>query len=161
GGIEPLSDLAIGDFQRTGTRHRRVELGGEARAVGAERVQLGVERLLAAVGLVPPLDFGRARIECNGRTFAGRVGGAGLGHSRQPPVAGRYGPDSTAGRRKNLLRRQAVTKRSLRCVWACRQRWTAIHRYPCEWRARPMPAFFDSPRPRARASPEQPRLAQR
>src|SRR5262249_60671222 len=118
GGAGPRSALAIGDSRGRGTRHRGVELGGEARAVGAERVQLGVERLLAAVGLVPPLDCGRERIECKRKTFAGRVDGGGLGHSRQPPWAGRYGPDSTAGRRKNLLRRQAVTKRSLQCVWA-------------------------------------------
>ena len=40
------------------------EFVGQARAVGAERVQLGVQRLLAAVGFVPPLDRGRKRIEC-------------------------------------------------------------------------------------------------
>jgi hypothetical protein len=47
-------------------------------------VQLGVQRLLAAVGFVPPLDRGRKRIECERKTLAGRVDGAGLGHPRQP-----------------------------------------------------------------------------
>ena len=81
GGIEPLGHLAIGDFQRAGARHRRIELGGETRAVGPERVQLGVQRLLAAVGLVSPLDRGRKRIECERKTFAGRVD---TGRIRQP-----------------------------------------------------------------------------
>src|SRR5262249_62223716 len=116
--------FAIGDYQRAGARHRRIELRGETRAVGAERVQLGVQRLFAAVGVVSPLDRGRKRIECERKTFAGRVDGAGLGHSRQPPGRGRYRPDSTTVWRKNLLRRQAVTKRILRCAWARRQRLT-------------------------------------
>src|SRR5262245_41016761 len=54
---------------------------------------------------------------------------------------------------KNLSRRQAVTRRSLRCVWARSQRLAQLHPRPCECRARQEPAFFDSPRPRARTSP--------
>src|SRR5262245_10617622 len=54
---------------------------------------------------------------------------------------------------KNLSRRQAVTRRSLRCVWARSQRLAQLHPRPCECRARQGPPFFDSPLPRARASP--------
>jgi hypothetical protein len=34
---------------------------------------------------VSPLDCRRKGIECERKTFAGDVDGAGLGHSRQPP----------------------------------------------------------------------------
>src|SRR5215468_10293249 len=54
---------------------------------------------------------------------------------------------------KNLSRRQAVTRRSLRCVWARSQRLAQLHPRPYECRARQGPPFFDSPLPRARASP--------
>src|SRR5262249_61452183 len=83
GGIEPVGDLAIGDFQHARARYRRIELRGETRTVGAERVQLGVQRLLAAVGLVSPLDRGRDGIECAGKTLAGARHGAGLGEYPQ------------------------------------------------------------------------------
>src|SRR5262249_9974388 len=45
------------------------------------------------------------------------------------------------------------TRRSLRCVWARSQRLAQLHPRACEGGARQEPAFFDSPRPRARASP--------
>src|SRR5262249_61392135 len=105
---------------RAGGPPGRVRLRGETRGVGAEPVARGAQRLLAAVGLMSPLDPGRKRLECERKTFAGRVDGAGLGHSRHPPGRGRYRPDSTAVWRKNLLRRQAVTKIILRCARARR-----------------------------------------
>src|SRR4030088_1009379 len=58
--------------------------------------------------------------------------------------------------RENLSARQAVRVRTLRCVTACRQRATGTCPPSCAWRARQRLAFFDSPRPRARASKEQP-----
>jgi hypothetical protein len=67
-----------------------------SRAVGAERVQLVVQRLFAAVGFVPPLDRGRQRIECKGKTFAGRVDGACFGHSLRPFGSADYIADSSA-----------------------------------------------------------------
>src|SRR5437762_14173459 len=57
-GIEPPSNLAIGAFQRPVARRSGIEFLGKARAVGAERVQLVVQRLFAAVGFVPPFDGG-------------------------------------------------------------------------------------------------------
>ena len=47
----------------------------------AERMQLGGERLLAAVGLAPPLDRRLQRVERERKTLAGGVDGARLGHS--------------------------------------------------------------------------------
>jgi len=71
-----------------------VKLRGEARTVGAKRVQLGVQRLLAAVCFVPTPDRGRQRVERKRKTSAGRVNRAGLAHSR--PLIGQYPPDSSA-----------------------------------------------------------------
>src|SRR5262249_24268792 len=84
GGIEPLGDLAIGAFQRPVARRGGVELCGETRAVSAARMQLVVERLFAAVGLVPAFDGGGKRIERQSKTFASRIDSAGFDHSRQP-----------------------------------------------------------------------------
>jgi hypothetical protein len=47
-------------------------------------MQLIVQRLFAAVGLVPPLDRGGKRKERQGKTFACRIDSAGFDHSRQP-----------------------------------------------------------------------------
>src|SRR5262249_19245245 len=102
-------------LQRLGARRGGVELGGEPQAVGAERVELGVERLLAVIRIAPPLDRGRQRVERERKTFAGRIDGAWLAHSpRIPsmsanssiPVAG---PNTRANRRpqgdENMLHR--------------------------------------------------------
>ena len=43
-----------------------VKFRGEARTVGAERIQLGVQRLLAAVSLMATLDCSRQRVERKG-----------------------------------------------------------------------------------------------
>src|SRR5919109_5017572 len=88
GGIEPLGDLAIGCLQRPIARGRGVELRGKARAIGAERMQLSVECLLAAIRLVPPLHGSRKRIEREGKTFAGGLDGARFRHSRPTPSLG-------------------------------------------------------------------------
>src|SRR5437763_9206177 len=108
-GIEPPSNLAIGAFQRPVARRSGIEFLGKARAVGAERVQLVVQRLFAAVGFVPPFDGGSQRIERKGETFAGRIDGACFGHSRRPFGSADYIADSSAVCRKNLLRAQAVS----------------------------------------------------
>src|SRR6266480_5072018 len=153
GGVEPLSDFTIHAFQRAAARGRGIKLRRKPRAVGAKRVQLRVKSLLAAIGLVPPLDSGGERIERKRKTLAGDVDGAPFGHPPWPlarPITVRIRQPCGG---KNLSRQQAVTRRSLRCVWARSQRLTQIHPRPCECRARQEPAFFDSPGPRARASP--------
>src|SRR5438876_7514071 len=153
GGIEPLSDFTIHAFQRAAARGRGIKLRRKPRAVGAKRVQLRVKSLLAAIGLVPPLDSGGERIERKRKTLAGDVDGAPFGHPPWPlarPITVRIRQPCGG---KNLSRQQAVTRRSLRCVWARSQRLTQIRRRPCECRARQGPAFFDSPGPHARASP--------
>src|SRR6266702_8739511 len=153
GGVEPLSDFTVHAFQRAAARGRGIKLRRKPRAVGAKRVQLRVKSLLAAIGLVPPLDSGGERIERKRKTLAGDVDGAPFGHppwSLARPITVRIRQPCGG---KNLSRQQAVTRRSLRCVWARSQRLTQIHPRPCECRARQEPAFFDPPGPRARASP--------
>src|SRR5437660_6826856 len=153
GGVEPLSDFTIHAFQRAAARARGIKLRRKPRAVGAKRVQLRVKSLLAAIGLVPPLDSGGERIERKRKTLAGDVDGAPFGHPPWPlarPITVRIRQPCGG---KNLSRQQAVTRRSLRCVWARSQRLTQIRRRPCECRARQELAFFDSPGPHARASP--------
>jgi hypothetical protein len=59
-------------------------------------MQLVVERLFAAVGLVPPFDGGGKRIERKGKTFASRIDSAGFDHSRQPLGWADYIADSSA-----------------------------------------------------------------
>src|SRR5436190_6613250 len=152
GGIEPLNDFTIRACQRAAARGRGIALRRKPRAVGAKRVQVRVKSLLAAIGRVPPLDSGGERIERKRKTLAGDVDGAPFGHSPWPlarPITVRIRQPCGG---KNLSRQQAVTRRSLRCVWARSQRLTQIHPRPCECRARQGPAFFDSPGPRARAS---------
>src|SRR5215467_14673430 len=80
GGVEPLGDFTIGGFQGAAARGRGIKLRGEPGAVGAERLQLRVQCLLAAIGLVPALDSGGERIERERKTLAGRVDGAPFGH---------------------------------------------------------------------------------
>jgi len=58
------------------------DCAGEPGAVGAKGVQLRVQCLLAAIGLVPSLNGGGERIERKRKTPAGRVDGAPFGHSR-------------------------------------------------------------------------------
>jgi hypothetical protein len=87
GGIEPLGGLAVGIFQGPRTGGGCIELGGEPGAVGPQRMQLGVERRFAAVGLPPPLDGGCKRVKRKRKTFAGRVDGARFSHPRQHPLA--------------------------------------------------------------------------
>src|SRR5207247_4205627 len=73
GGVEPLSDFTVHAFQRAAARGRGIKLRRKPRAVGAKRVQLRVKGLLAAIGLVPPLDSGGRRIERKRKTLAGDV----------------------------------------------------------------------------------------
>jgi hypothetical protein len=59
-------------------------------------MQLSVERLLAAIRLVPPLDGGRKRIERKRKTLAGGLDGAPFPHSRRPLGSADYIADSSA-----------------------------------------------------------------
>ena len=61
--LKPLSDFAIGGFQRARAGGVGVEFGGKARTIAPERVQLGVQRLLAAVCVPTALDRRRERVE--------------------------------------------------------------------------------------------------
>src|SRR5262245_61129047 len=70
--IESLGDFAVGALQGASAGGGGIKLGGEPRAVGAQRVQLGGERRLAPVGLAPALDRGRERVECKCEPPAGR-----------------------------------------------------------------------------------------
>src|SRR5262249_40822245 len=83
-GIEPLRNLAVGRLQPPRARRGGIKLGSEPRAVGAERVQLGIERLLAAIGLLPPLDRGGQCIERKRKALAGGIDGADVVHAAQP-----------------------------------------------------------------------------
>src|SRR5258708_26798044 len=82
GDVEPLDDFTIDAFQRAAARGRGIKLRGEPGAVGAKGVQLRVQCLLAAIGLVPSLNGGGERIERKRKTPAGRVDGPPFRHSR-------------------------------------------------------------------------------
>ena len=61
--IEPLGDLAVGALELARLHQRRVELIGEPRAVGAERLDPRRQLVLVAVGLAPPLDRALQRVQ--------------------------------------------------------------------------------------------------
>src|SRR4029077_11598198 len=50
----------------------------------------------AVLGVAPPLDRGRQRVERERKTFAGRVDGAWLGHVRRNPSIPVAGPNTRA-----------------------------------------------------------------
>src|SRR5258708_4528796 len=55
GGMEAAGDLVVGGFQRAGPRRHGVEVGGEPRAIRAERVQLIGQAQVGAIGLAAAL----------------------------------------------------------------------------------------------------------
>jgi len=102
GGIEPLGDLPIGGLQRARTSDGIIEFGREARAIGAEGMQLGSQRLLSAIRLAPPFNRGRKRVERARKTSAGGIDGAWLGHSRQYPVEPQITPTFVGRKATNI-----------------------------------------------------------
>ena len=57
-----------------------IEIGGEPRAVGAERVQLGQKLFFVAVGLAAALHRGRKTVKRQSQTPGRRVDRAWIGH---------------------------------------------------------------------------------
>src|SRR5580692_5815413 len=55
GVVDALRNLAVGGLERARAGGGVIELAGQPRAIGAERVDLIGKRFLAAVGLAPPL----------------------------------------------------------------------------------------------------------
>src|SRR5438105_7885843 len=80
--IEPARDLAIRRLEPLGARGLCVEIGGELGAVGAERVHLRGERVLAGVGLAPALGGRLERVERGGKAPACSIDRARIGHGR-------------------------------------------------------------------------------
>src|SRR5690242_3764457 len=79
-GVEPARDLAVGGVERPGPRRGGVEIGGEQRAIGTERMQLRLKRLLAAIGVLPALDRRAQRIEGERKAPGRRVDRLGVVH---------------------------------------------------------------------------------
>ena len=73
GGVEAVCDFAIGALEGFRVCGRGIEVGGELRTVGAERVQLRDDRLALAIGLVAPLDRTLQRVKRQHQAFGGRV----------------------------------------------------------------------------------------
>src|SRR5215470_2085422 len=84
GGVESMGDLPVRALQRAHPRGLSIEISGKPRAIRAERLELGAERLSAAVGVTPTFQRGLERVERQGETLAGRVDRACVGH--RPPV---------------------------------------------------------------------------
>src|SRR5262249_34311969 len=78
---KPARDLAVGGFEPIATRGLRIEIGGELRAVGTERLNLGGELVLAMVGLTPAFRRCLERIECRGQAPARCVDCARVPHN--------------------------------------------------------------------------------
>src|SRR5665647_79247 len=80
--VEPLGDLAVGGFQLARARGLAVQRIGQPGAVETQRLYLGRQGLLAAIGLAPPLDGGIERVERQRQTFDRGIDRALLCHRR-------------------------------------------------------------------------------
>src|SRR5262249_36799488 len=69
GGVEPMGDFPVRALERAHPRGLSIEIGGKPRAIRAECLELGPERLLAAVGIAPTLQRRFQRIERQGETL--------------------------------------------------------------------------------------------
>jgi hypothetical protein len=78
--IDPARYLAGRRLQTAGACGRMIEFARKARAVGAERMDLGDERILAAVDFVPPLGSRFERVKCMRQPLACRLDGIAIAH---------------------------------------------------------------------------------
>ena len=74
--VKPSCDFAICGLELARIRRRRVEIGGQPRAVAAQSLQLRDQRGFATIGLAPALD---RRIECVERRLGRRLQRADFG----------------------------------------------------------------------------------
>jgi hypothetical protein len=88
GGIEPTGNLVIGGFERTRARRGSIEIGGQARAIGTECVQLIDESLFGAIRLAPPLGGRLEPIERQHQALGCSVDCASIGHCRHTSLIG-------------------------------------------------------------------------
>src|SRR5262245_20395418 len=84
GGVEPMRDFPVRALERAHPRGLNIEIGGKPGAIRAERLELGPQRLLAAVRVAPTLERSLKRIERQGKTLGCSVDRACVGH--RPPV---------------------------------------------------------------------------
>src|SRR5262249_55430916 len=90
--IEPARDLPVGGLELPRSRHRRIELGRETRAVGVEGVDLGRQRGVTAILVNATLDRRLERLERDLQASGRRVDLAGFRHSDlAPPLLLHYG----------------------------------------------------------------------
>src|ERR1700676_1302165 len=80
GAIDPLRDILGGGFERARPRRRLIKLARQPRPIGAERVDMLGERLLAAIGLAPPLGRGLQGVERMRKPALRDVDRVGLAH---------------------------------------------------------------------------------
>ena len=82
-------DLAVGGLKPVAARGLRVEIGRELGAIGAERLNLRGELVLAMIGLTPALGCGLEGIERRGQAAGGCVDCARVAHDDLPAPRGR------------------------------------------------------------------------
>jgi hypothetical protein len=78
--IDPARNFPRGGFQSAGTRRRMIEFACKPRPIGAERVDLGDERILPTIELAPPVRRRFQRIKSKRQALAGELDGIVVAH---------------------------------------------------------------------------------
>jgi hypothetical protein len=139
GGIEPLRDFLVGGFERARPRRHRIEIGGQAGAVGAERMQLIGKPNVGPISLATTLGRGFQAIERLHQAPCRSFNRAGIRHHRPTSLQDQLREPQNLMRGKKLEMEPYVAWRlpvnagahffPLFCGWSDRRTRQKVHAY--------------------------------